>query len=438
MKYQEAMDYIEKCAQYGIVPGLDCVQELCKRLGNPQKDLKIIHIAGTNGKGSTLAFISTVLTENGWKVGRYISPTIFEYRERFQIGGRPISKAQVAKLMEEVAIHADAMQQEGLPHPTPFEIETVMAFLLFAKKQCDFVVLETGMGGAMDATNVVTNTLISVITSVGRDHMGFLGDTLEEIAVQKAGIMKPGCVVVSAPQAEEVENVLREEAQKKQVKEILFVNEDSLLKCKYGIEKQSFYYQGFGKVELSLLGSYQLMNAALALQVILCLQDLGYPMKEDKIRSGIKKTCWPGRFQIIDKKPFFIVDGAHNEPAARELRKSIEFYFTNRPIIYIMGMFKDKEYEKVVELTSDLATHIITVSAKGTKRALPSLDLAKEIAKVHSSVTAADSIEEAVEISYLLADADTVIIAFGSLSYLGDCIQAVELKKKMRRSTHDR
>ena len=190
MKYQEAMEYIDSCAGYGIVPGLDNIRELLRRLGNPQDKLKFIHIAGTNGKGSTLAFISAILTENGYKVGRYVSPAVFEYREHFQIQGKPVSKAEVGRLMESVAVHADAMGRENMAHPTPFEIETAMAFVLFAEKQCDFVVLETGMGGLLDATNIVENTLISVITHISRDHMGFLGNSIEEIAVHKAGIIK--------------------------------------------------------------------------------------------------------------------------------------------------------------------------------------------------------------------------------------------------------
>ena len=457
MKYQEAIEYIEKCAGYGIVPGLDSIRELLRRLGNPEKKLKFVHIAGTNGKGSTLAFISTALTANGIKTGRYISPTIFEYRERFQIQGKPISKAEVGRLMEIVGEQADAMEQEGLPHPTPFEIETAMAFLLFEEKKCDLVVLETGMGGELDATNVVENTLVSVITGISRDHTSFLGNTLEEIAQQKAGIIKPGAMVVSAPQCEEVKKVLI--AKTLQIKEaeknilfkedkteaivtttqrITFIEPENIKKRRYGLEKQSFSYGDFENMEISLCGQYQLENAAVALQTLCCLQEMGYSMKEENIRKGFLETVWQGRFQILDNKPLFLVDGAHNADGAKELRKSLQFYFTNRRIIYIMGMFRDKEIRNVMETTCDLAEHIITVAAKGNPRALPSLELAKIAADFHSQVTAADSIEEAVELSYLLADKDTVIVAFGSLAYLGDCIKIVEHRKEMRKDAHGR
>ena len=436
MKYQEAMDYIESCAGYGIVPGLENIRELLRRLGNPQDKLKFIHIAGTNGKGSTLAFISEILMENGYKVGRYVSPTIFEYRERFQIQGKPVSKAEVGRLMEAVAVHADAMEREKLSHPTPFEIETAMAFILFAEKKCDFVVLETGMGGLLDATNIIENTLISVITHISRDHMGFLGESIEEIAYHKAGIIKKNAVVVSAAQEESVRNVLENTAVHKQAERIIFVAEEEIRNEKYDMQKTTFSYKDRKKIEITLLGTYQVKNAVLALETADVLRNMGYRIEEEKVRKALKKTQWNARFQVISKKPLFLVDGAHNVAAAKELRKSVEFYFTNRRIIYIIGVFRDKEYPQVIRETCDLAEHIITVAKKGNARALSSVELASEAAKVNQMVTAADSVEEAVELAYLLADKDTVIIAFGSLAYLGDCIYAVEHCKEMGKDTH--
>ncbi len=436
MKYQEAMDYIDYCAGFGIVPGLDSIRELLKRLGNPQNELKFIHIAGTNGKGSTLAFISTALTENGYKVGRYVSPTIFEYRERFQIQGKPISKAEVGRLMGTVALLADAMEKENLPHPTPFEIETAMAFLLFAEKKCDLVVMETGMGGLLDATNAIENTLVSVITSISKDHMGFLGETIEEIAVHKAGIIKKSSVVVSAMQEESVMTVLEKTAIQMQASQIVYLKENEIKNEKFNLQKTLFTYKEMKRMEISLLGTYQTKNAALALEVLNVLKEMGYRIKEEKVRKAFREARWPARFQVIDKKPLFLVDGAHNAAAAKELRKSIEFYFTNRRIIYIIGVFRDKEYRQVIETTCDLAEHIITVAKKGSSRALPSLELAEEVAKVNPMVTVADSVEEAVELAFLLADQDAVMIAFGSLAYLGDCIYAVEHRKEMGKDTH--
>ena len=436
MKYQEAITYIESCSCYGIVPGMDTIKELLRRLGNPQKKLKFIHIAGTNGKGSTLAFISTVLTEHGYKTGRYISPTITEYRERFQFQGKPVSKMEVGRLMETVSVHADAMEKEGFSHPTPFEIETAMAFLLFVQKHCDFVVLETGMGGTLDATNIVENTLVAVISKIGMDHMGFLGNTIEEITAHKAGIMKKNSAVISAFQEDRVMKVLKEEALKHEVSHISFVDEKEIKGNKFETCKTVFSYKEYENIEISLLGTYQVKNAVLALEVILYLQKSGYSFVEEKIRRAFRNTVWPARFQMLDKKPMFIVDGAHNADAAEELRKSIQFYFTNKRIIYIIGMFRDKEYEKVIAKTCDLAEHVITVSKKGNSRALSALELAEEVTRVNSMVTVADSVEEAVELSYLLADKNAVIIAFGSLAYLGDCMKAIKHRKVMGKDTH--
>lgn len=429
MKYQEAMEYIEACAGYGIVPGLDTIRELLFRLGNPERELSFIHIAGTNGKGSTLFFVSNILAANGYRVGRYLSPTIFEYRERFQMNGKPISKAAFGRLTERVAEAAEAMAAKGHPHPTPFEIDTALAFLYFKEKNCDFVVLETGLGGLMDATNVVENTRVTILTSISRDHMAFLGESLAEIAAQKAGIIKKASYVVALEGEPEVEEVIREAVEERQAKEVSFVHKADLRNCHYGLEKQRFSYKNYKQMEITLAGQYQLVNAALALEAVEALKKQGVSLKEEKIRQGLAVGNWPARFQILQKKPYFIVDGAHNEGAAKELRKSLEFYFTNKRILYIMGMFRDKECAKVIDLTCDLADHIITVQAKGNSRALPALELATLISEKHPKVTVADSVEEAVELSLLLADKDTVIVAFGSLAYLGDCIRAVEQKE---------
>ena len=202
-KWKDALSYIESCAGYGIVPGLENIRELCSRLGNPQDNLRFIHVAGTNGKGSVSAYLATVLKCAGYRVGRYLSPTIFTYRERIQVNDRNISVRALCEGVEKIKGICEKMTAEGLAHPTPFEIETALAFLYFQEKKCDIVVLETGMGGLLDATNIIKNTVAAVITSVSMDHMKFLGNTLPEIAAQKAGIIKPGCVVVTALQSPE-------------------------------------------------------------------------------------------------------------------------------------------------------------------------------------------------------------------------------------------
>lgn len=418
MNYKNAMAYLESIAGCGIQPGLDSIRELCRRLGDPQRETKWLHIAGTNGKGSTLAYVSTVLTCAGYRVGRYLSPTIREYRERIQVNGKMIPQSALCRHLEAVKLACDAMVQEGLPQPTPFEVETALAFLYFREKQCDIGVLETGMGGLQDSTNLIEGTLVEAITSIGMDHMKFLGRTLEEIAAQKAGIIKPGSIAVCMRQKAEVEEVVRRKAQEAGA-ELRISDSAGAQRIKYGLEKQSFDYGGYKKLEISLTGQFQVANAALAVDVCRALGEKGFPVTEKALRQGLKETVWEGRLTVLKRRPLLIVDGAHNEDAAEKLAKFIEFYFTNRRILYIMGVLRDKEYGKIIELTHGYADQIITVTPPDNPRALPALELAKEIAKVHPAVTAASSLEEALEMAQLLSGEDDVILAFGSLSYLG-------------------
>lgn len=439
MNYREAMAYVEELGQYGSVMGLTTMQELCARLDDPQDRLKFVHIAGTNGKGSILAYVSTILQSAGYRVGRYLSPTVSDYRERFQVNGRMITQSGLCKYLEPVREAAEAMAAEGMPHPTAFEVETATAFLYFLDKQCDIVVLETGLGGATDATNVVKSTLAAVFSSISRDHMGILGETPEEIAAVKAGIIKDKCYVISVKQSPGVMKVLRQAALLHKAK-FFTADTDRVKNVRYGVTKQVFTYGLYKNLTVAMLGQFQIDNAVTAVEVITALGRLGYPVKEDQLRQGLLETRWRGRFEIIGRKPLFIADGAHNEDAARRLSESIRFYFTNRRIIYIMGMLKDKEYDKVLRETYSLAEHIITVTPPAGERALHAYELARAASVYHDSVTVADSIQEAVEIAYLLAgqDREAVIIAFGSLSYLGELINVVEHRDTIRRDSHGR
>ena len=429
MNYRQAMEYIEGITGRGIVPGLGSIRELCKRLDDPQTYVKWIHVAGTNGKGSTVSFLSNILTKAGYRVGSYISPTIREYRERIQIGGRMISQKSLSEWMERVKEACDGMVADGFPQPTPFEVETALAFCYFREKKCDFGVLEVGMGGLQDATNLIEGTLVEVIASVGMDHMKFLGNSLEEIAAQKAGIIKTGSTVVCMDQKPEVLDVIRRKADEVGAKMVVSKASEAT-KIRYGFEKQSFYYGNYGKLEIGLAGQFQITNAILAIDACAEIGKLGYQIGETAVREGLAETQWPGRLTVIQKKPLFLVDGAHNEDAAEKLAKSIEIYFTNCRIIYIMGVLRDKDYGRIIELTHSYADQIITITPPGNPRALPALDLAKEISRVHPNVTVAGSIEEAVEMAELLAGKDDVILAFGSLSYLGKLMDMKGYKTK--------
>lgn len=434
MSFQETMDYIEGLQAYGSVPGLTNIQNLCKKLGNPQEALTFVHLAGTNGKGSVLSFVSTVLKEAGYRTGRYLSPTVFDYRERLQINGRMISKKDLCRLMTLMKEACEKLVEEGKPHPTPFEIETAMGFCYFKEQSCDIVVLETGMGGEMDATNIVQNTAVAVFTSISLDHMGILGNTLSEIAEQKAGIIKTGCRAVTAKQTPEVLSVLKDRCTKQGV-EIAVADAGEAHSIKSSLEKQRFSYKEYRNLEITMAGRYQIENAVLAIETVKALSEKGFPVTEKALYRGLQKAVWQGRFQVLCKKPVFIADGAHNRDGAARLADSIRFYFTNKRIIYIMGILRDKEQDEIIKATCPYARQILTVPTKGI-RGTSSYELACEVRNFHDNVTALDSVEEAVELSFLLSDKETVIIAFGSLSYLGNLIKTVENRDKIRSDSH--
>lgn len=429
MNYQESRAYIEQVNCYGRVLGLENIIELMRRLGNPQDDLKFIHAAGTNGKGSTLAYISTALKEAGYKVGRYTSPAIYSYREIMAVNGENISREAFARHLTRVAAVAEEMAGEGRAHPTPFEIETAVAFLYFQEEKCDLVVLETGMGGATDATNVVKNTLLAVLTPVGMDHMGFLGDTLGEIARVKAGIIKPGCTVVSAVQKPEAAGVIEEECEKQKVALVcpdmseVKVQESSCL-------GQRFRWRGT-EYEISLAGVCQIENAVLALTALDELAKRGYPVGTKAAQRGLKNTRWGGRFTVIDQKPIFVVDGAHNPDAARRLEESVRRYFQGKNIYFIMGMYRDKDYDQVLRIMTPYAKEIFTVSTTPETRTLTAGELAEAAGRYHSCVHPADSLEEAAQKAYEKAGDEDVILAFGSLSFLGEMTKIVKKHREL-------
>lgn len=424
MTYKEARAFIDDTSKYGYILGLDTVTELLNRLGNPQDDLKFVHIAGTNGKGSILAYVSTILKEAGYRVGRYISPTIFEYRERIQVNEEYISEEAVARLAQRIYEKGQEMLAEGLAHPTAFEVETALAFLYFQEMNCDIVVLETGMGGLTDATNVVKTTLVSAFASISMDHMGFLGNTLEEIAEVKAGIIKPDTVVVSAAQKPEVRKVL-EETCRRQRAAYHEVRKEEITDRKVSLEEQSFTYKGQKDLRPGILGSCQFENAAAAVEVIHALRDLNYPVSEEAMRKGLKETCWIGRFTVVDENPLFIVDGAHNRDAAERLLETLKLYVPNKRKIFIIGVLGDKEYDYMMGCLAPEAERIVTVMTPDNPRALPAEKLAETVRKYNPHAEAAESIPEAVKKARGYAGEDGMVLAFGSLSYLGDLIRAV-------------
>lgn len=427
MNYKEARVYLDEVSKYGSVLGLESMRELLHRLGDPQNELKFIHISGTNGKGSVLAYLSTILSGAGYRTGRYISPTLFSYRERIQVDGEYIEKESLACHVTAIAAAAEDMQKAGLPSPTVFEIETALAFLYFKEKRCDIVTLEVGCGGLLDATNVITTTLMEVIASISMDHTDLLGDTLAKIAAQKAGIIKPDTMVVSAQQKSEAAQVI-EDTCKEQHCTLQMVDESKISNVHYGADGQTFSYKTWENVAISLAGSYQIKNAALAIEGVEALRKLGYALSDQQVREGLLHTAWRGRFTTLRRDPTVIIDGAHNPAAALELKESLERYFPGKTLYFVMGMFKDKDYAQVIDLTASLARHIITVETPGNSRAMPARELAEAVGKVNPSVEWADSVAHGVEKALAMAGKEDAVIVFGSLSFLGEAADAVNEK----------
>ena len=424
MNYEEARVYLDEIAGYGSVLGLSNMRELAERLGNPQNQLKFVHIAGTNGKGSVLAYVSSVLTEAGYRVGRYISPVVSSYEEKIQVDGIPIDKADLAELVTQIARAADAQRRETAGTPTVFEVETVLAFLYFKKKNCDVVVLETGLGGSDDATNIIENAEVCVITPVSMDHGSVLGNTLTEIAEKKAGIIKPGAKVVTAPQDEPVMNVIREKCLREGC-HLTAVDTDSIERIYAGLDGQKFGYGG-EKYEISLAGTYQVINACTALEVLGALRERGYKISNEAVYRGFVNTKWPYRFTVINRKPTVILDGAHNPAGAKALAESVKQYLAGKKVRYVFGVFADKDYEKIIELTAPFAEEIVCVETPGNSRALPAEKLTDAVRKVNPRAKAADSIGSAVRRVMNASGDDDAVVIFGSLSFLGEAEREVE------------
>ncbi len=420
MNYEEAMAYIQRSGVSGIRLGLSRMRELCRQLGDPQERLSFIHIAGTNGKGSTAAYISSILGVNGYLVGRYVSPVVFRYEECIQYedmeGIHCIGKELLAELITEAAGAAEAMAAEGMERPTTFELETVVSFLAFVRWQCSVVVLEVGMGGREDATNVVSKVLASVITPVGKDHMPILGDTLTEIAYEKAGIIKEKGTVVSYQTEREAAGVITEVCEEKQAVLSVIRIEDMALRS-MDLTGCVFSYRG-ENYRTRMTGVYQMVNACLAIETCHCLKNY-FPLETEQVILGIREAYWRGRFEVVCPEPLILVDGAHNESGAAALAESVKMLLPERHIHGVMGVFRDKDYQKIVKIMQPVVADMVTVKAPGA-RGLP----ADELAQVWTDggcdrVQTAGSVMEGLKLAMVQCNSGDAILLFGSLSLLG-------------------
>ena len=422
MTYEEAAEFADSTKKYGSILGLESIRNLMQELGNIQEQLHIIHVAGTNGKGSVCAFLSAALTEAGYRVGRYNSPAVFERREVFRIGETMISKEEYAAVFERVQKACEALIKRGCSHPTVFEVETAAAFLWFYEKKCDLVLLETGMGGETDATNLITHPVCSVLTSIGMDHMQYLGNTIEEIAKVKAGIIKKGCPVVALKQGDSVCEVIKNKAEECGSRCVLVEVPQYMQEAPiWGTTLQDVHY---GSVHTALGGVWQRENLSLALAVLKLLEESDYPITKEAVQSGIAKTIWHGRYEVLQTEPLFIIDGAHNPIAAKRLKETIEKDFTNREIIYIIGVLADKEHEKMLRLLLPGAKAVFTVTPD-SPRALGGEILAKEAQKYADNIWYVPDIGKAVKMAKETAKEYDVILAVGSLSYLKEVKKAL-------------
>lgn len=424
MNYEEAMNFIQNTNKFGSVLGLDNIRELLERLGNPQDQLRVVHIAGTNGKGSTLAFLAAIFRESGYRAGRYVSPASFSYEERFRINEENISKKDLCFYMEKIKNVAEEMVKDGLSHPTMFEIETALSFLYFLDKKVDVVLLETGMGGRLDATNVVKKPIATVIASIGMDHMQFLGDTLEKIASEKAGIIKEGCPVISYDNTKEVNEVIKNKAKQMHAK-VTFVNSAGIRVLQESLNGESFSYRSsdgrwYEKIEIPLLGRHQINNAALALETLNVIKNY-YCISDFQTEDGMRKTIWRGRIEILEREPMVICDGAHNPDGAKSLLSFLQNNFTNQRLIYIMGVLSDKDYEQMVQILAPAADKIYTV-APDNPRALSSRELCNCISKYHQNVEERQRLAECLSEVRQKAEKDDVIIICGTLSFQNELI----------------
>lgn len=423
MNYNQALEYIHSTYQFGSKLGLGSIEHLLDLLGNPHKDLKVIHVAGTNGKGSTSSFIHSVLKTAGYKVGLYTSPYIEEFTERIQINGEKIDKQRLADITAVVKEKIDEMLLEGKDHPTEFEIGTAIAMIYFSEEKIDFVILEVGMGGRLDATNVVENPLLSVITPIGYDHIDILGDTLEKIAFEKAGIIKENCFVVSYPQENEAMRAIKKVAEDKSSQ--LFITSYDNLKIQHSsIKEQEFSVEVLGKtykdIKITLVGNHQVHNACTALTALEVLKQYrNIEISDEAIYKGLYDTKWMGRLEVLKKNPLTIIDGAHNLQGALALKNSIETLLKDYKITFVVGMLGDKDVKGVLKNIIPLVDKVI-VTKVNNPRAMGVDDLAKELVTFGKEIYICKTVEKAIEKANKITEASEAILISGSLYMIGE------------------
>ena len=419
MNAQEAIEYIHSFFWKGSIPGLSRTQELLRRLGNPEKKLKFVHIAGTNGKGSTAAMTASILQKAGYRVGLYTSPYIYRFNERIQVNGEQIADEDVAAVTEYVKQFAEAMDEK----PTEFELVTAIGFVYFARQNCDIVVLEVGMGGALDSTNVIDTPEVAVITNIGLDHTDYLGDTVEKIAETKAGIFKNNGHAVVYRGTPGVEAVYEKVCAERNIS-LKKADFDSLNLRSHSLEGQVFDCGSRKELFLPLLGDHQLHNASVVLSIADTLIEIGWNISEQNIRDGIRDVSWPGRFDIVGRDPLFIIDGGHNPQCIDALVVNIRDYLKDRKIIALTGVLADKDYGEMYRPMMPYIQEFVCITPPNPRK-LEAQELAEHLRRVGATATACETIAQGVQTATQKAGKDGVVLCFGSLYTIGDIRNAL-------------
>lgn len=421
MHYTEAIQYLENEVGFASIPGLSRIQALLQRLGNPQDHLQYIHIAGTNGKGSAAAMLTNILQQNGYHVGRYTSPHLARYNERITINQKEISDVDFAEVISLMRIHCDAMRSDGEDVPTLFEILTAAAFQYFAEHNVDIVVLEVGLGGTYDATNVISSSLLSLIMSISIDHTDFLGNTLEEIASEKCGIIKKNCPVVLYSQEKNVYNIAEAKA-KQQHAPLYYVSNSHVTIHKQDFSGTCFSVENdlitYNNIMLPLLGDYQIQNCITVLEACTILKQYGLHLEDADIRYAIAHTTWAGRMEILNQNPIVLLDGAHNTDGITQLASTLPTYAQERKITLLLGVLGDKEYQLMLSKIFPLVSCAVLTEPQSHRKL--DADILKQVAVSYGKPLMIETdIAKAYEIAYAHTAQQDMIVCCGSLYMIG-------------------
>ncbi len=417
MDYRRAREWVSGLGRLGMRLGLEVMRELLARLGDPQRGLRCVHVAGTNGKGSTVAIMGSVLEHAGFRVGYYTSPMVERPSERVRVGSEELGGRDFARLATRVRDAAEAMVAAGSPTPTEFEAVTAIGLLHFAERAVDVALLEVGLGGRLDATNAVDAPEVAVVCRIARDHEAVLGSTLAEIAAEKAGIVKPGSVVVSAPQEPEAAEVIRAAAAAAG-DELVEVRARDVVPGPIDDAGQGFSLPGLPGLRLSLIGRHQLANAATAVAALRALSSRGLPVSEDDVRAGLASARWPGRLEVLSRDPLVLVDGAHNPDGAAALAEALRAWWPGRRFAMVMGALADKDYGAMVDAVAPLAGRVLCVDVPNP-RTLPAHELARAWRDRGADAEACASVDEALDGLDAELARGASGCAFGSLYYIG-------------------